>query len=236
MDKKDILVLFDIDGTILKMKQYHSKSIFNKCFHDLFNIDVPEDKMPNFSGMTDLSILEEIALAGGISIDAVLSRTEEIWDYLIAEFKEESVLSNLVLLPEIKELIDTLNRDDRVSLGLLTGNFKANAYLKLSRFKLDSYFPIGAFGCDEADRNLLFPLAIKRAKSHWNKLFTAGRTIIIGDSPRDIECAKENAAISVAVCTGFHTINQLQPSNPDYIFSDFEQHEGKISEILDNIN
>lgn len=236
MNNKDILVLFDIDGTILKMKQYHSKSIFNKCFRDLFNIDVPEELMPNFSGMTDLSILEEIALAGGISIDSVLSRTDEIWDYLIAEFQNESVLSNLILLPEIKELIDTLNSDERVHLGLLTGNFKANAYLKLSRFALDSYFPIGAFGCDEADRNMLFPLAIKRAKSFWNKEFIPERTIIIGDSPRDIECAKENSAISVAVCTGFHTKLQLQPSKPDYIFSDFSQHDGKISKILDNIN
>lgn len=236
MNNKEILVLFDIDGTILKMKQYHSKSIFNKCFRDLFNIDVPEDKMPNFSGMTDLSILEEIALTGGISINEVLSRTEEIWSYLTVEFQKESVLSNLILLPEIKELIDTLNSDDRVHLALLTGNFKANAYLKLSRFALDTYFPVGAFGCDEANRNLLFPLAIERANSFWNKKFTSDKTIIIGDSPRDIECAKENSAISVAVCTGFHTKNDLQPSNPDYIFTDFLHHEGKIAKILDNIN
>ncbi len=236
--RQKILFLYDIDGTIIKLKQYRSKSIFRKCFNELFEIDVAEDLMPNFSGMTDLQIIADICKTANCDEKMVLQNTESLWEKLIGEFQQDSVISNMILLPEIDEMLSYIDSHDDYYLGLVTGNFKQNAYLKLSAYNLHNYFPIGSFGCEYADRNMLPPLAIARANEYWgggldNVVFNSENTIILGDAPSDIICAKHNDIFSVAVCTGFHTNEELSIHKPDIIFEDFSNHQSKIELILE---
>ena len=225
------LFLFDIDGTILRLKQYRSKRIFRKVINDMFNVDVPEQLMPNFSGMTDLQIVSDICSAGDLDLELVLSRIDEVWKRLIYEFDDESVRDNIVLLPAIDSLINHLHETDEAKLALVTGNFKANAYLKLDTYNLSDYFPVGAFGCDYADRNLLPKLAIDRANQYWDSSFTNKNAVVIGDSPNDIICAKANGILSVAVATGFHSIDELMEYKPDLMFESFKDYETNLSKI-----
>lgn len=226
------LFLLDIDGTILKLKQYHSKSIFRKCINEIYGIDVAEDLMPNFSGMTDLQIIEDICTVSDFPKEKIIANAEILWYRLIDEFKQDSVKANMVLLPETDELIKYLHSADNYTLALVTGNFKQNAYLKLQAFELHNYFAVGAFGCEFADRNLLPPLAMKRANERYGNKFKCRNTIVIGDSPKDIECAKQNNMMSVAVCTGFHTKDELSAYKPDIIFDDFSNYKEKVEEII----
>lgn len=225
------LFLFDIDGTILRLKQYRSKRIFRKVFSDMFSVDVPEQLMPNFSGMTDLQIVSDICSVGEINLESVLIRIDELWERLIHEFDDESVRDNIVLLPAIDSLINHLHIADEAKLALVTGNFRANAYLKLNTYNLSKYFPVGAFGCDYADRNLLPKLAIDRANQYWSSRFTNKDAVIIGDSPNDIICAKANGIFSVAVATGFHSIDELMEYKPDLMFESFADYETNLNEI-----
>ncbi len=230
------LFLFDIDGTILKLKQYHSKSIFRKCLKNVYSIDIAEELMPNFSGMTDLKILDCICEKLNIDSTQLTSKIQEFWDALILEFKQDSVKENIIILPEIENLIKWLDSDENYYLGLVTGNFKANAYLKLETFNLHNYFEIGAFGCEYADRNLLPKLAINRANELWGNKFDVTNSIIIGDSPNDIICSKNNSIFSVAVCTGFHSMQELNEFQPDIIYEDFNNFKIKINEIITKLN
>ena len=227
------LILFDIDGTILRLKKWKSREIFANLFLDFFNCNVPKDALPSFSGMTDLLILFEIAEKVGIEKSEILKNIDKIWDKIYNDFIPLSNKQNIILLTGIKEFIVKLNEIDNFQLGILTGNFKKNAYLKLKTHSLEHFFPDGAFGDDDPNRNNLPKIAYKRIINHCNCSDSEFKNIIIiGDSPRDIECAKLSGSISIAVATGDNTFEDLSRYNPDLIFQDFSDFDYSINKII----
>ncbi len=233
LKRKHLLVLFDIDGTILKYKKYLSKSVFISIIKEVFDRDIALSQLPSFAGMTDLEILKDIANKIDFSENELNNSLPEIWKKLLTEFKKISNPEYIELLPGIPELINLLNEDQFAHLGLLTGNFKDNAYLKLSVFGLDKYFPFGAFGNESEDRNRLAGIAIQRANTLIRgKQFSSAHTVIIGDSPKDIECAKSNNIPVVAVATGLFTEKQLTEYSPDALFTNFSDYEKVYNTII----
>ncbi len=226
------LLLFDIDGTILKFKEGISKEIFSDILNNVFKIEIDPKTLPDFSGKTDLQILNEITDNYNLNRDIIYHNIDQFWDKILLKFEKYAKNENFQLLPGVSELINKLSNNPEFKLGLLTGNFKNNAYLKLSIFQLSQYFPIGAFGCENSDRNKLPPVAIARANEYWRSSnFTNSTTFIIGDSPKDIECAKVNNSNSIAVATGRFSYSYLLKLNPDLIFHDFENFDYVIEQI-----
>jgi len=87
----------------------------------------------------------------------------------------------------------------------------------MKHFGLHAYFPFGAYGCDHADRNLLGPLALQRAAAHAARSFTAEETWIIGDTPKDIACARALGARCLAVATGRFSVSELEAAGADFV-------------------
>jgi phosphoglycolate phosphatase-like HAD superfamily hydrolase len=104
-------------------------------------------------------------------------------------------------------------------VGLLTGNWREGARLKLSAINLWWEGP-SAFGDDAVDRNHLVPVARRRAVEQGHPV---RRVVVIGDTPKDVECARAGGAIAVAVKTGFATVESLEQSQPDLLLSDLDQ-------------
>lgn len=234
LKRKHQLVLFDIDGTILIYKKYFSKKVFTSIIKEVFDRDISLTQLPSFAGMTDLEILKDIASKINLPEIELTNMLPELWKKLLDKFKKISGPEFIELLPGIPELINSLNEDKYTHLGLLTGNFKENAYLKLSVFDLDKYFPFGAFGCESENRNTLPELAIQRANNYINgKQFSSDNTVIIGDSPKDIECAKTNNIPVIAVATGLFSEKQLSEYSPDAVFSNFSDYD-KVYETITN--
>ena len=230
--RRHLLVLFDIDGTILIYKKYFSRKVFASIIKEVFDRDIPLSQLPSFAGMTDLQILKDIATNINLSENELNDSLPELWIKLLNEFKKMSSPENIELLPGIPELISLLHDDEYTQPGLLTGNFKDNAYLKLSVFDLDKYFPFGAFGCESDNRNHLPELAIQRANNYINsKQFSSENTVIIGDSPKDIECAKTNNIPVLAVATGLFSEKQLTEYSPDTVFTNFSDYK-KVYETI----
>lgn len=226
------LLLFDIDGTILKFKEGISKEIFSDILTDVFGIGIDPKSLPDFSGKTDLQILNEIVETYQLDPNLIYHDIDKLWDSILKKFENYAKNENYQLLPGIDKLLPNLYHNTNFRLGLLTGNFKKNAYLKLSIFDLEKYFPIGAFGCEDPDRNNLPQIAIKRANAYWSNLnFNNSNTFIIGDSPKDIECAKANNNHCIAVATGYFNYEQLLTLNPDLIFFSFENYSEVINQI-----
>jgi len=226
------LLLFDIDGTILKFKNYKSKEIFSNMMLDIFGVEVPFTAMPDFAGMTDLQILKEIAHNIGMDDNLIFSKLSDIWERISEDYNQYCRSEFIDLLPGIEKLISILSNNRDFALGLQTGNFKANAYSKLVAYNLDSYFPFGAFGCDHENRNMLPPLAIKRANEyHKSQLFHQYNTLVIGDSHKDIECAKSNNLPVLAVGTGNVSAKALEVYNPSAVLDDFSNY----NEVIDLI-
>lgn len=227
------LLLFDIDGTILRFRKGLSKEIFGNLVKRALGKDLQQHHLPNFAGMTDMQIFLEIAHAMGISEIDVRKNFPKIWQIMLEEFDEYMNDEYIVLMPGMPELITRLSMMDNVQLGLLTGNYREIAYRKLKVFDLDKNFPVGAFGSDHESRNKLAEIAISRANKYVNSnSFKSSNTLIIGDTPRDIECARSNNLRSIAVATGLFSSEELLEHRPDALYENFSDIDNVISKIL----
>ena len=134
-------------------------------------------------------------------------------------------------LPGVPELLDALAPCDDVYLGLLTGNFREGARIKLERFDLWRYFRCGAFGDDAADRHALVPVALERATACGIPEIAAADVVVIGDTPNDIACAQAVGAVSVGVATGSYTADQLRGCGATVVFDTLEATDDVVQRL-----
>jgi len=212
------LILFDIDGTLLRAKRGLSKQLFAQFLSQLLSKDVTPDILPDFAGNTDINILSEALDSLGEDADYILGKGDDIWKLQTSVFKSYSNTQHYIIYPGVLELLNYLqNYKSNYSLALLTGNNNFNAYNKLSIFDLESFFPTGAFGNDARERSDLPPIAFKRSMQVYEKTsFNSSNSIIIGDSFRDVKCALDNRMAVIAVATGDETEEQLRSHGATY--------------------
>lgn len=223
------LVLFDIDETMISSDGAGRRAIARVLNE---NYGVPEEAMNiPMSGKTDPQILREIFQSCNKE-DVFEGQTEHILELYLGVLEEEIHRSRYYIIHEgVVELLDALVQEERAYLGLLTGNIQRGAHMKLHRFDLLRFFPIGAFGSDSANRLDLPAVACERASKHFQVQFQPNEVVIIGDAINDILCAKGFGAISIAVNTGRTTWAELEAQNPDYLFKTLKN----TGEILDAI-
>ncbi len=229
------VILFDIDGTILNLKLGLAYNIFVDTINEVYNIGINQSNLPTFHGKTDLQILADIELSFDLAPAFLTAGATNLWGLLFEKFKLVITQENIELLPGILELINILSSHDEYALGLVTGNFKQNAYLKLQANSLDRFFPFGGFGCDNPNRNQLPKLALERARDLG--LIAADvsekNAIIIGDTLHDINCGKDNNIPVLAVATGTVKRHVLQELHPDYLLDDLRDVRAVFS-LIDN--
>ena len=210
------LLLFDIDGTLLKPIQSgrkHIEDVLEKlCGQPISTRGVP------FSGRTDPQILEDTLLLSGFAqkqVDSLLPTALKQYTAHATYVSDE-----VEPLDGVRELLEYLHPNRHVQLALLTGNVRTTAYRKLVAVQLDHLFPFGAFGCDHADRGKLPAIAAARAQEYCSRTFSGNQIVIIGDSVHDVTCGREIGALSVAVATGFTSIQNLQSAHPGALLQD----------------
>ena len=135
------------------------------------------------------------------------------------------------MFPGVKELLARLRGREDVLVGLLTGNVERGAWLKLGRFKLGDYFQFGAFGNEHEDRGELAKIAVEKAREILGRPVKGDEVTVIGDTPRDVACARAIGARAVIVATGLVAREELQAAEPDVILDSFEDVEGTLQAI-----
>jgi len=226
------LLLFDIDGTLLDMKG-SGREASNKALEKYFGIKNAFNSVP-MMGRTDKYIWKMVCEKNNIPLEVFKKLKKLILKDYYKFLKEElKKRKNIMVYPGLKEILKYCSKNGHY-LGLLTGNFKKSAYIKLKHFGLDKYFQVGGFGDDNEQRTKVAELAIKRAKKYFKKNFDNKEIFIIGDTPFDIECAKATNTISVAVATGGYSYNELKSFRPDFLFNSLENYKEFIKIIDSN--
>jgi phosphoglycolate phosphatase len=215
------LILFDIDGTLIDSGEAGTRSL-NLAFEELFSLKDAFRGIP-MAGKTDIQILKEGLSSHGL--DSENGNVGLLCTAYILHLQREIENPRRHVKPGILNSLSVLSRMDGVSLGLLTGNIETGARIKLNPFGLNSYFPFGAFGNDHEDRNRLLPIAVERFRLLHNRDIPYRDCVIIGDTPRDVECAKVYGAYSIAVATGPYSVQSLSTSGADRILKDMGEFD-----------
>jgi len=139
-----------------------------------------------------------------------------------------------IILPGVAALLDRLERWSGVTLGLVTGNYRAAVPLKFESVGIPfNRFSVGAFADDAETRAGLVKLAMHR----WSAVGGSGdpsRTIVIGDTPRDVRCAQENGCRCLAVATGQDSVADLVRAGADAVIRDFTDPEPLVRWLEDS--
>ncbi|MFI5234739.1 MAG: HAD hydrolase-like protein [Gemmatimonadales bacterium] len=230
---KRVLVLFDIDGTILRTAGAGRRAIL-RALHT--EIDAgPEVNGVRFDGKTDPQIVLELLEAAGHSAPGTPALVERLCDRYLAYLEEELAAPNggTTLLPGVPELLDQLERESGVLLGLLTGNVIRGAGLKLKSGGLDPRrFAVGAYGSDSGHRPDLPAIAAERARSWFGSAPSGEAVVILGDTPADVTCGRGIGARAIGVATGSYAVADLDAAGAVAAFADFSDTARVIETIL----
>jgi len=213
------LLLFDIDGTLITGRGVPKKvaiDVIQKRFPDFEN-----GHHIHFNGMTDPLIVQQVLASNNHKIELDDPIIDVILDEFLAELKIHVTPENPPdILPGVYKVLDACTQNENVFLGLVTGNMMHGAKIKLSAAGLYKYFAIGAFGSDHWNRNQLPPIAIDRAEQYFAQDFSKEDIWIIGDSPKDVECAKVNGLKCLAVLTGKMEKEIMLNAGADFVMND----------------
>jgi phosphoglycolate phosphatase-like HAD superfamily hydrolase len=213
--RPDIIVLFDIDGTLLHTMGAGVAGM-SRAFDRLHGrVDALEGV--SVAGRTDRSIVTDGFRRIGVEPDDV--RIRELRAAYIDELPgalDRMARSAPGLLPGVMDALNAIDQAPSAAMGLLTGNFEMVAGLKLERYGLASRFAFGSFGDDHVDRRDLLPVALARADAAGIDPRRA-RVIVVGDTPLDVECAHAHGAVAVGVATGHYSAGALSRAGADVV-------------------
>ncbi len=190
------------------------------------------DHAVRMSGKTDPGIALEILTFAGVDPDEAQRRVPAVLARLEAELASaaRAVRDEGRAHAGVKILLARLHGDPAVLQSVLTGNTAANAALKLAAFDLDRWLDleVGAYGSDHHDRERLVPLAVERAERLRGRRFTPLQVWVVGDTPRDLACARAAGARCVLVATGHFTVDELARCDPDAVLVDLAQPDAVV--------
>ena len=211
------LVLFDIDGTLVRTGGAGVKA-FAKTFATEFNAADSFERL-QFAGRTDLSLVREFFGFHGIPLtpenrQRFFDRYAFWLDHLLQDSKTE-------LCPGVWAFIRDLQALPQPPLlGLLTGNIRLGAEIKLRHFDLWDVFQTGGFADDHEERGQIAAVARQRGSRILGEDLHGDQVLVIGDTPLDIRCARAIGAKALAVATGGAQLEELREHQPDWAIPD----------------
>ena len=227
------LILFDIDGTILLTAGAGRRAV-QRAVEELHPLN-DAARAVRFDGKTDPLIVMELLAASGHDSPHDPGIVAGLCERYVGHLEQELAHDDhaTTLLPGVAELLDLLEEDPRVILGLLTGNVVRGAQLKLQSAGLDpDRFLVGAYGSDSHLRPELPAIAARRAEPLAGRLLTGSEVVIIGDTPADVTCGAGIGARPVAVATGSYSVDALREAGAAAVFADLSDTPRVVEALL----
>ena len=225
--KKQRLLLWDIDGTLISTGAAGQRAIALATAErfggsgDLEGVEI--------AGRTDISIAHQILAKYGEPLTA--ENMKSFLELYLELLADELPRSQGRVMPGVLELLERAEDRPDTILGLLTGNLRRGAQLKLEHYQLWHFFVLGAFADDHHDRNELGAFALTRVRERCEGEFLPAQVDVIGDTGHDINCGKAFGARTIAIATGSWPREKLAAYAPDFLFDDFSNVENVISTL-----
>jgi phosphoglycolate phosphatase len=230
------LLLWDVDGTLLKAGELGA-AVFDVALEAVLGRR-PSGR-PRMSGKTDPQIVSEYLAGMGLEetdevIRDVLRSSESL---LAAAAAAGDLVAGGTACPGTVDVLARLAEDPRVVSTLLTGNIVANALVKVAAFGLDQWLDhtVGAYGSDATDRNDLVPVALRRLAARRGVELAPRDAWVIGDTPRDLECARVAGARCLLVATGRYHFDELAGLGPDAVLEDLADGPAVVKLLTEDL-
>jgi phosphoglycolate phosphatase len=214
-----MLILFDIDGTLVRRAGPHHRQALVDAVRQVTGVETTTDGIP-VHGMLDPDILTQMMRAGGLKdarisleMPAIMETAQDLYQTGVPDDLRDKVC------PGVIPLLDHL-RERGTVLALVTGNLTRIGWRKLERAGLHDYFRFGAFGEMAPTRGGLARLAIEQARREG---ISGADISLIGDATQDVVAARENGIRAIAVRTGITPPEDLEASAPDILIDDLTQ-------------
>lgn len=204
-----------------------------RALTDVFGVPDPWEDIPA-AGRTDRAITHDLFTYHE------LAPNEQQWEEFQSVYFRHlsSTLAELegAVLPGIQTLLNHIATRPDVSMGLLTGNFREAAKIKLQHYEIDQHFAYGGYGDHHHDRDDVARVAYAEACRHLAREVDPKAICVIGDTPSDVKCARAIGARAVAVATGMYSVDELARSQPDELYEDFSSPELFLARLDQSMN
>jgi phosphoglycolate phosphatase len=216
-----LLLLWDIDGTLILTGGAGMRAL-QLALRNQFQIEGSLADI-EFAGRTDHWIIRAVFEKFGIF--PTPENEARLVEAYVAALPRELANPQARVLPGVPEILRAAAAHGRAAQGLLTGNLRRGAQLKLAHHGLWQHFAFGAFADDSEHRNELGPHAVRRASAHHGVEFAAANVWVIGDTPHDIACGKVIGARTLAVATGGYSRDELRAHEPTVVLENLADTE-----------
>jgi phosphoglycolate phosphatase-like HAD superfamily hydrolase len=232
--ESDTLLIFDLDGTLLDVFNYHITCV-EKVVRQIWNVPDKLHKSKRY-GIPQKETIRKICETGGVPEEEINRHLQRAQQMLTAEM-QRTLPQDLTdtLLPGAIELLDELAERQYVCLSLATGTIGPTAEILLARSGLKKYFPVGAFGHEVFSREELVRLALERSLNFYGLDQMNTRVVTIGDAPSDIKAGRSIGARTVSVASSSFSPDELTRFSPDVLLASFEDVENALESILGSV-
>lgn len=229
-----VLILFDIDGTLLHTNGV-SKRIFCRGLSEIYGHSITWGDYA-YRGQPDRQVALDLLVREGIELSAAQAGLEAAFDQIGRLWRTHPVGQDITVYAGVREVVGAVDKNAKFSIGQLTANVRPAALGKLHAAAFDpAVFPTGGYGDDATDRRDLLPRALQRCCTHYRRDFTFEKTVVIGDSPADIACARFSGAHVVAVATGYTGRDNLAAHQPDLLIDDMVTGQQELFDFIHSL-
>ena len=202
-----------------------------RAMEDVYGVTGPIDSF-DMGGKTDWQIVTDLLRLAGLDDETIEAYRPNVFAAYAKHLEIAAPFFKMALLPGVDDLLKRLVGDTRFKPGLVTGNVREAVPHKLRAVGIDpGLFSFGAFGSEHIDRNTLPALALYRVEQMIGEPVSPKSALVIGDTPRDIACARHAGVKVLGVATGQYSVQSLAAHEPDYLLEDLSNTE-QVMEIL----
>jgi len=228
------LVLWDVDHTLIE-----TGGVGHELFEAAFKqaTGQPLIHPAEVTGRTETAIFRETVELHHIAYTETLRA--RYTDLLAGQYRAHAgeMAARGRALPGAADTIAALSEHSQIIQSVLTGNLRPVAEIKIKTFNLDAGLDldVGAYGDDDPVRARLVPIACQRAAEKYQTPFSAASTILVGDSPSDIEAAHSSGARMVAVASGKSTSDDLRQAGAKLVLTSLQDSQAVVRVLLQSL-